>query len=167
MALKDTLKLLRERAGFESGKKLADALGIDYHRYMMYERGAWPNEETLKRIAATLHVTVDELIGYEVGTYEHMLGKIAAFGFDVAENDDGSLTILHEEGGRLDSLCTYRNKDDFLLDLERAFWKYETTTRSQVTTFLDMWFHISIEDMDTLIKHVPPRKTKKEDTTEK
>lgn len=65
MALKDNLKRLRERAGYENGKELADAIGIAYPRYMTYERGSWPNEETLTKIATQLHTSIDELLGYQ------------------------------------------------------------------------------------------------------
>lgn len=71
MALKDNLKRLREQAGYSNGKELADTLGIAYPRYMTYERGSWPNEEIITKIAKTLHVSVDDLLGYKVDTYGH------------------------------------------------------------------------------------------------
>ena len=70
MALKDNLKRLREQAGYSNGKELADTLGIAYPRYMTYERGSWPNEETLTRIATTLHVSMDDLLGYHVDDFD-------------------------------------------------------------------------------------------------
>lgn len=71
MALKDNLKRLREQAGYSNGKEFADVLDIAYPRYMTYERGSWPNEEILIRIAAALHVSIDDLLGYKVDTYGH------------------------------------------------------------------------------------------------
>ncbi len=41
-------------------------LGIGYTTYMGYEnRGAWPSQENLVKIAAALHVSIDELLGFE------------------------------------------------------------------------------------------------------
>lgn len=70
MALKDNLKRLREQAGYSNGKELADTLGIAYPRYMTYERGSWPNEEILTKIAKTLHVSMDDLLGYHVSDFD-------------------------------------------------------------------------------------------------
>ncbi|WP_298762670.1 helix-turn-helix transcriptional regulator [uncultured Megasphaera sp.] len=64
MALKDNLKLLRENAGYEQAKEFAKAAGIPYSSYAVYERGSWPNEANLTKIASTLHVSIDKLLGY-------------------------------------------------------------------------------------------------------
>lgn len=53
-------------------------MGLKYSTYMTYEttnpvKSRWPNEETLVKIAAALHVSVDDLLGYTVpvvGKYE-------------------------------------------------------------------------------------------------
>ena len=70
MALRDNLKALREKQGL-NGKEFAQRLGLKYSTYMTYEttnpvKSRWPNEETLVKIAAALHVSVDELLGYTV-----------------------------------------------------------------------------------------------------
>ena len=66
MALKDNLKRLRENAGYKQAKEFAKAAGIPYSSYAVYERGSWPNEANLTKIASTLHVSMDELLGYSV-----------------------------------------------------------------------------------------------------
>ncbi len=66
MSLKENLKKFREQRGYLNGKDFASAIGIPYPRYMTYERGSWPNEEILIRIAALLRLSVDELLGYQV-----------------------------------------------------------------------------------------------------
>lgn len=64
MAFKDNLKHLRENAGYKQAKDFAKAAGIPYSSYATYERGSWPNEANLTRIALTLHASIDELLGY-------------------------------------------------------------------------------------------------------
>ena len=64
MALKDNLKRLREQAGYTQAKSFSKVAGIPYSSYAPYERGAWPNEKNLIKIATTLHVSIDELLGY-------------------------------------------------------------------------------------------------------
>ena len=64
MAFKDNLKHLRENAGYKQAKDFAKAAGIPYSSYATYERGSWPNEANLTRIALTLHASIDELMGY-------------------------------------------------------------------------------------------------------
>lgn len=87
MALRDNLKRLREQQGM-TGKEFAASIGISYTTYMNYEnsnpeKARWPSEETLVKIAAALHVSLDDLLGY------HALGKIK--GIDVSKyfNDLG------------------------------------------------------------------------------
>lgn len=67
MPFEDNLKCLRENAGYEQAKDFAKAAGIPYSSYATYERGSWPNEANLTRIASTLHVSIDELMGYTPG----------------------------------------------------------------------------------------------------
>lgn len=66
LKFKDNLKKHREAAGYQQAKDFAAQLGIGYTTYMGYEnRGAWPSQENLIKIAAALHVSIDELLGYE------------------------------------------------------------------------------------------------------
>lgn len=65
MGFKDNLKKYRMQAGFKSAKQLADALEIPYTTYMGYEnKNNWPPLETLLKIAYTLGVDVNTLVGY-------------------------------------------------------------------------------------------------------
>lgn len=64
MSLKDNLKQMREKAGFAQAKDFAKVAGIPYSSYAVYERGSWPNESNLIKIATALHVSVDDLLGY-------------------------------------------------------------------------------------------------------
>lgn len=64
MTFGDNLKRLRENAGYKQAKDFAKAAGIPYSSYATYEKGSWPNEANLTMIASTLHVSIDELMGY-------------------------------------------------------------------------------------------------------
>lgn len=117
MALKDNLKRLREQAGYSNGKEFADVLDIAYPRYMTYERGSWPNEEILIRIAAALHVSIDNLLGYKVDTYEHykavFLAACPAYG--IREQGD-MVEIYSREQEKADAAppLTWESEFDFV-----------------------------------------------------
>lgn len=85
MAFKDNLKRLRENAGYKQAKDFAKAAGIPYSSYATYERGSWPNEANLTMIASTLHVSIDELMGYTpspLSTIQQIKQDFANVGFD-------------------------------------------------------------------------------------
>ena len=117
MALKDNLKRLREQAGYSNGKEFADVLDIAYPRYMTYERGSWPNEEILIRIAAALHVSIDNLLGYKVDTYEHykavFLAACPAYGI----RESGDMVAIYskeqEESADAAPPLTWESEFDF------------------------------------------------------
>lgn len=117
MALKDNLKRLREQAGYSNGKEFADVLDIAYPRYMTYERGSWPNEEILIRIAAALHVSIDDLLGYKVDTYEHykavFLDACPAYG--IREQGDMVAIYSREQEESADAApLTWESEFDFV-----------------------------------------------------
>lgn len=66
MSFKDNLIRYRELAGYSNAADFARKLGISYTTYMGYEnKGAWPPEKNLLKIAELLNVSVDMLIGYK------------------------------------------------------------------------------------------------------
>ncbi len=88
MALKDNLKRLRQNAGYKQAKDFAKAAGIPYSSYATYERGSWPNEANLTMIASTLHVSIDELMGYTpspLSTIQQIKQDFANVGYDLKE----------------------------------------------------------------------------------
>lgn len=88
MALKDNLKRLRQNAGYKQAKDFAKAAGIPYSSYATYERGSWPNEANLTMIASTLHVSIDELMGYKPGqlsTIQQIKQDFANAGYELKE----------------------------------------------------------------------------------
>ena len=68
MSFQENLKNTREHAGYESAKDFAqNVLGIKYTTYLAYEwqEGREPKYDRLCEIAAALHVTTDELLGFD------------------------------------------------------------------------------------------------------
>lgn len=66
--LQDNLKMLRKKAGYQSAKEFANSLNIPYTTYMGYEnKGTWPTQENLFKIANKLCVSIDSLLGYDMG----------------------------------------------------------------------------------------------------
>ena len=65
MSFQDNLRRYRETL-YASAKEFATVLNVPYPTYLGYEnKGAEPKYDVLCKIAAALHVTVDELLGYE------------------------------------------------------------------------------------------------------
>ena len=71
MGFQDKLRYYRERSGI-SGKDFAAQLGIKYGTYNSYESaGKEPKYDTLCKIAAALHVSIDELLDYQPNKIEY------------------------------------------------------------------------------------------------
>ena len=67
MSFQDNLKKYRLAAGYQQAKDFALLIGLKYTTYLAYEgqEGREPKYEQLCKIAAALHVTTDELLGYD------------------------------------------------------------------------------------------------------
>lgn len=73
MGFQENLKKYRELAGYHQAKDYAKVLGISYPTYMGYEnRGREPKFDLLIKIAATLHVSIDALLGYDPGQSDEL-----------------------------------------------------------------------------------------------
>lgn len=137
--------------------------------YGNYENGERePKLDILIKLAAALHVSVDDLLGYQVDEYENKAAVLMSFGFDLVENDDDSIDVLQtEKDGFTNCICRYRNKAEFVLDMDRAEWRYNKATRNNKALFLDMYLHTDIDEQG--YKQVPIQKdaiTKKDATKE-
>lgn len=62
MNFQDNLIKFREKE-YRTAKEFAEKINISYTTYRNYEKGAWPNEENLIKIADGLNVSLDELLG--------------------------------------------------------------------------------------------------------
>lgn len=70
MPFAENLRKYREKAGY-TAKEFSALIDVKYSTYAAYEnQGSEPKYETLCKIAATLHVTTDELLGYVYDEYE-------------------------------------------------------------------------------------------------
>lgn len=69
MTFQNNLKKYREIAGYSQAKEFAEKIGVPYQTYMGYEnRGREPKFSTLIKMADTLHVSIDNLLGYKAHT---------------------------------------------------------------------------------------------------
>ncbi len=127
MKFKDNLKKYREAAGYQQAKDFAAILGIGYTTYMGYEnRGAWPSQENLIKIAALLHVSIDELLGYEGKDADWIESKLkpalcnTAINFDGIQ-PDGKIQLSYVKKDNKIEQWTYSMKEmrEFYDDAER------------------------------------------------
>ena len=98
MTFQSNLKKYREIAGYSQAKEFAEKIGVPYQTYMGYEnRGREPKFSTLIKIADTLHVSIDKLLGYEAHTpdeLERTIRDIQGCGFLVfPDNRDQTQAI--------------------------------------------------------------------------
>lgn len=90
MALKENLVRLREQAGYKQAKDFAKAAGIPYSSYIVYEKGSWPNEKNLLKIAGALHVSLDQLLGYDpdLNNIQALKAKFAWYGYALEQKPE-------------------------------------------------------------------------------
>ncbi len=110
MALKENLVRLREQAGYKQAKDFAKAAGIPYSSYIVYEKGSWPNEKNLLKIAGALHISLDKLLGYdpELNNIQALKAKLAWYGFALEQKPE-----LDEVGKSFLALCHKGAKDPY------------------------------------------------------
>lgn len=125
MDFSTSLIMYRKKAGYKTGKDLANALGISYPSYMAFEnKGREPKYETLCKIADALHVTTDELLGHKLGdAFSYCKNLIESFEYeymDVIEEPGGSIGITTMN----DQICRFQSKKefvDYVLAWEKSF----------------------------------------------
>ena len=167
--LAENLRIYRSQTGI-TRKQIADKLGMTPQAYGNYENGERePKLDILIKLAAALHVSVDDLLGYKVDEYENRAASLMSFGFNLIENDNGTIDILQtEKDGSTTCICRYRNKAEFVLDMERAEWRYNKASHNNKALFLATYFRTGIggDILGTFYKVVPPRKdAQKKDAT--
>lgn len=147
--LAENLKRLREQAGYKDAKLFAKAIGMPYSTYFTYETGrSDPKATTLKRLAAALHVSTDELLGYEVpivGEYEKYKGWLeSGYGLRVGERF-GEVFIWtgmpedeNEKGVPGYKVLRFVNKAAFCNFIEAVIESEKWQMRSRVASTLRM-----------------------------
>lgn len=92
MSFQDNLRAYRERIGLNA-KDFAASIGVKYSTYASYENlGREPKYATLIKIAAALHVSIDDLIGYD--EYERLAVQVTRAGFSIEKSSDGKTVKL-------------------------------------------------------------------------
>lgn len=134
MALKDNLKKLREKAGYKQAKDFAKAANIPYSSYSTYERGSWPNEQNLIKIADMLHVSMDELLGYSqnkpdfASEFREVAHLCESIGLKITKKPDGKgLDIINT---RLPDSLLFEidSEDDLILIVKNSLNVLKTLT---------------------------------------
>lgn len=118
MSFQDNLRQYRERTGI-SAKDFAAQLGLKYTTYAGYEnQGKEPKYDTLCKIASALHVSVDELMGYQPDKLQYWLNKFPSIPlFADLKGDKVTITTLQngENGIELVTLP----KEEFVTIMEQ------------------------------------------------
>ena len=103
MGFQENLRKFREAQGI-TAKDFAAKVGLKYGTYVSYETaGKEPKLETLCKIAAALHVTIDNLLGYSIPSVEIQAALARHAGLAVQE-DNGlySVSVPPETYKRID-----------------------------------------------------------------
>lgn len=82
-AFQDNLRLYREKLGINA-KDFAAQVGVKYTTYINYEtQGREPRYDILIKIAAALHVSIDDLLGYQPDKVEYWITLVRRAGLMV------------------------------------------------------------------------------------
>lgn len=138
MGFQENLRKYREAAGL-TAKDFAALIGIKYSTYVSYESaGKEPKYDTLKNIAAALHVSIDSLLGYQVNKLDHLLNRLGDNFKCIESSTPGMVTLLYwcpldKESGKGPTKEKEYNKDELTAILEsickRADQLTEPTTK--------------------------------------
>lgn len=155
----DNLRQARIKAGYESAKDFSDRLGISYTTYMNYEsKGREPKYEQLCKIAAALHVTTDELLGYSLKEFDKCQRRAESAGYSITTagnmvhvSDEGvdrlrqgpnffyTLSLYQSERKRTtdkdtsgDPLPLDMTKEDFIRAVNRAYTNFEQKNKQHL-----------------------------------
>lgn len=159
LAFKDNLKRIREMAG-KQGKEFAEVVGIPYSTYMTYEKGTWPNEENLLKIADKLGISLVELLGYSPSDFDKYKQFIISASdrdvkYSVVEDENGKIALdytQYEDGGKVTSGITFNSKEEFCLFVQEIMSNYSRGTLKARNYFV--WEAVSYrqakQDFDTI-----------------
>lgn len=113
----DNLRQYRERLGINA-KDFAAQIGVKYTTYTAYEnQGREPKYDTLCRIAAALHVSIDDLLGYKVDQVDYWANIIRPTGFilkNTTANYDDLLVTFHDEEIAINKILFNETMRDFI-----------------------------------------------------
>lgn len=105
----ENLRRYREAAGL-TAKDLASQIGIKYSTYSNYEnQGREPNYDTLREIAAALHVSIDDLLSYQVDRLERWQGRFDGENIGYME-ENGHWLLVDGSDGTTSRKAVYTKK---------------------------------------------------------
>lgn len=118
MSFQDNLRQYREKAGINA-KDFAAQLGIKYTTYTAYEnQGREPKYDVLCKIAAALHVSIDELMDYKPDRLQYWVDCLKKKGFNVVDNGT-TITITHQTRWILPVEYTYSAFCDMMEEVDK------------------------------------------------
>ena len=159
MTFQDNLRKYREAAGFSQSKEFASKIGIPYSTYTGYEnQGREPKYKQLCSIAAALHVTTDELLGYSLKEFDKCQRRAESAGYSITTagnmvhvSDEGvdrlrqgpnffyTLSLYQSERKRTtdkdlsgDPLPLDMTKEDFIRAVNRAYTNFEQKNKQHL-----------------------------------
>ena len=140
MSFQDNLRQYREKAGINA-KDFAAQLGIKYTTYTAYEnQGREPKYDVLCKIAAALHVSIDELVGYKPDRLQYWLDKFPIGGLHARPEVDKVVICLAvgEDGEIWDYFptCPPLSKDEFINEME----KIDAATKKEMESNYELIF---------------------------
>ena len=110
IAFQENLKRFREKAGI-TAKDFAALLGIKYTTYMAYENeGREPKQEALCKIAAALHVSIDELLAYKPDTLARWQKCLDGQNLGFLQ-ENGRYIVVDGSDGTLSRHATFTEKE--------------------------------------------------------
>lgn len=132
MQLNERLQQLREKAGFENAKAFAKSIGMPYSTYSTYESGkSEPKATALVTIAAALHVSVDDLLGYHVDDFDKAAALFHESTGKTATLDESGVTIAPKVGGGV--MWTQPiSKESFIQAINDAAARFDRTLRPRL-----------------------------------
>ena len=110
MSFKENLIKSRQ-ALYPNAKEFAKKLGISYTTYLSYEKGAWPNEENLLRIAAALHASIDDLLDYQPDKLTHLINRLGDNFKCIESGKPGMVTLIYKAAGKDQKKIEYSKEE--------------------------------------------------------
>lgn len=110
MGFQENLRRYREGLGL-TAKDFAKKAGIGYNTYVNYENaGVEPKFETLIKIAAALHVSIDELLDYQVDKLARWQSQLDGENIGFIE-ESGLMLLIDGSDGTTCRHATYTKKE--------------------------------------------------------
>ncbi len=170
MLFAENLKRLRENNHL-SKSDMAKKLDITPSAYGAYElKRREPSFDMLCKIADTLHISTDELLGYKRNEKDYWISQIVNLLDMTVETDGGKITINQKGMGTAHPLfpsVTFTNADfiDFMRGVEyRSKEEYEHTFSNRLFDYLQMAMLLasSTKNYEEFIKQLFPNEVNDE-----